>query len=142
MRVLFLENVKKVGRKSETKEVNDGYARNFLIPKKLAIAATNEVLAKQTDEDAHSKAQLEHLKKTKIDLEKEVFIFKVKTGKDGSVFNSINGKDIEKELFARNKIKVKKVFLDRPLKAPGEHKINIDLGQKITTKLTINIVSA
>jgi large subunit ribosomal protein L9 len=140
MKVLFLENVKKVGRKSEIKEVNDGYARNFLIPQKLAVIATSEVLAKQTDQEEHSRAELERLKKTKVDLEKEIFNFKVKTGKDGSIFSSVTKEDIKKELLVRKNIEVGAILLDRPIKSLGEHAVEIDLGQKILAKIKVNIV--
>ena len=141
MKVLFLENVKKIGRKSEIKEVNDGYARNFLIPQKLATPATNEVIAKKADENAHSKAQVEHLKKTKTNLEKEIFNFKVRTGKDGSIFSSVAKEDIAKELLVKKNIKVERVLLDRPIKSLGEYAVEINLGQNILAKIKIRVTS-
>ena len=139
MKVLFLENVKKVGRKSEVKEVNDGYARNFLIPEKLAIIATPEILSKQKDAEKHGLAELEHLKKLKMALEKEIFTFQVKTGKDNSVFSSIDKKNIADKLKSEKNITVEKVMLSRPIKTLGEHDIDINLGQDVLVKIKILI---
>ncbi len=141
MKVLFLENVKKVGRKSEVKEVNDGYGRNFLIPEKLAIAATAEVLSKKKDAEKHQSAELEHLKKLKITLEKEVFIFQVKTGRYNSVFSSISKEDVARKLNTEKRFKVEKVILERPIKTLGEHLVDINLGQGVMAKIKIKIMS-
>lgn len=139
MKVLFLKDVKKVGRKSEVKEVNDGYGRNFLIPEKLAIMATPEILSKQKDSEKHELAELEYLKKIKVALEKEVFSFKVKTGKDGSVFSSIDKKNISDKLKQEKNITVEKVMLDRPIKTLGMHVVDVILGQNIMTKIKLEV---
>ena len=141
MRVLFLENVKKVGRKDEVKEVNDGYARNFLIPEKLAIVATAEILSKKNDAQKHQSAELERLKKIKSSLEKEIINFKVKTGKGNSVFSSISKEDIINKLKIEKHIEVEKVMLDRPIKTLGEHLVDVNLGYGVMAKMKIVILS-
>lgn len=117
MKVIMLSDVKKVGKKGEVIEVSDGYARNFLIKQRLAVAVTQrsqEILdiQKQNEaiEEANTKAQAEELK---IQLEKITLEFKVKAGAGGRVFGSVSSKQVAEELMKKHHIKVdKRKFLD------------------------------
>lgn len=117
MKVILLSDVKKVGKKGELVEVSDGYARNFLIKQKLAVAATQrsqEILdiQKQNEaiEEANSKAIAEQLK---VQLEKITLEFKMKAGAGGRVFGSVSSKQVAEELMKKHQIKVdKRKFLD------------------------------
>lgn len=117
MQVILLSDVKKVGKKGEMVEVSDGYARNFLIKQRLAVAATErsrEILEKQQQdkavEEAALKAQAEEIK---AQLEKITLEFKVKAGEGGRVFGSVSTKQICDELLKKHNIKVdKRKFID------------------------------
>ncbi|MCR5372884.1 MAG: 50S ribosomal protein L9 [Solobacterium sp.] len=132
MKVILKTDVKKVGRKGEIVEVSDGYARNFLIARGLAVPSTDrslEILAEQKAqekaEDAARRAEAQQLAK---ELEDRYFDFYVKAGADGKVFGSVSTKQIAEEL-NRNGIKVdKRKFVDtEPVAALGVTKVRVDL---------------
>ena len=111
MRVILLSDVKKVGKKGEVVEVADGYARNFLFTKKLAVQESNksrEILNHQKEAEILNQQELKkEAEILKEKLEKMVFEFKVKSGKEGKVFGSVSTKAIVEEL-AKNSINVDK----------------------------------
>ncbi|MBI4993911.1 50S ribosomal protein L9 [Candidatus Wolfebacteria bacterium] len=147
MKVLFLKDVKNVCRKSDVKEVSDGYARNFLIPKGLAKIATasdikNLEIKKLTNEkkDKEIKQKLESLAKNLADKE---FIFKVKTGSKGEVFESVNKETIKNKLFEdsgefKNHGNIE-IDLSKPIKTLGEYFIEINFGKGIRGKVKIKL---
>ncbi|MGN1343041.1 MAG: 50S ribosomal protein L9 [Traorella sp.] len=112
MKVIMLSDVKKVGKKGDMIEVSDGYARNYLIKQKLAVAATEktkEILAQQKAEEAAFEAEEEaKANELKERLENITLEFKVKTGAGGRVFGSISSKQIREELLNKYDIKVDK----------------------------------
>lgn len=133
MKVILLTDVKKVGKKGEMLEVSDGYARNFLIKQKLAVAATEkgkEILAQQQHEkameEAALKAKAEEIKKQ---LEGITLEFRVKAGKDGNVFGSVSSKQICEELNRRHHISVdKRKFIDNEvIRSCGVTYVKVDL---------------
>jgi len=147
MKVILLENIPKLGKKYEIKNVSDGYALNFLIPKKLAAPATPlkikeiETLKKQEKiQEEEKELQLKNLaeKIKNVNLE-----FKLKTDKNGKTFGSINKEDIIKKMLDQEKIKVdeKQIILDEHIKKIGEYKIKIKLSPQIETELKINVLS-
>jgi large subunit ribosomal protein L9 len=107
MKVILLSDVKKVGKKGEMIEVSDGYARNFLIKQKLAVAATErskEILAEQKAEQAAHEAELEaEAIVLKEKLESIKLEFRVKTGAGGRVFGTVSSKQIREELMRKHK---------------------------------------
>ena len=133
MKVILLSDVKKVGKKGEMLEVSDGYARNFLIKQKLAVAATErsqEILAEQKAEQAAQEAQLEaEAKVLKEKLETITLEFKVKTGAGGRVFGSVSSKQIREELMKKYGIKVdKRKFLsEESVNTLGTTLVKVDL---------------
>ncbi len=133
MKVILLQNIKGLGDKFEIKQVKDGYARNFLIPRQLAKIATEQIIkeleAKKLaweKEEKEIKNKLEALAK---DLTNQEFHFKVKTGKSGEVFGSISKDDIKKAILNQIPNDDIDVNLERPLKTLGEHKVEIVLQQ-------------
>lgn len=117
MKVILLSDVKKVGKKGEIKEVANGYGRNFLIAKGLAVEATKksmEVLGEQKEADKQKEQQLEkEAEALKKKLEQITLEFKVKTGSGGKVFGNISSKQVVEELKKKYDITIdKRKFID------------------------------
>lgn len=133
MKVIFIKDLAGAGKKGEIKEVNDGYAKNFLIAKGFAQIATSDVQAKIAKEQKEAvakkqkeKAKLEALKQ---DLEKRVFVFKVKVGDKGQIFSGIHEKEIATAVSTKMAMIIEKnqVKLEKPIKELGEHKVTLKL---------------
>jgi large subunit ribosomal protein L9 len=138
MKVLLLQDVKKVGRRNEIKEVSDGYARNFLIPKKLAMPADEAALKikKATDEkEAELVAKLKNLSEK---LKNDILEFRVKSGKEGEVFGSVSAEQIKKSLEEKGYGKTE-VLLEKPLRLMGNHKVGINFGRGIRGEATVKL---
>lgn len=144
MKVILLADVKKVGKKDQTVEVSDGYANNFLFPRKLAVPLSKksaEVLENQQEERkelaAKMKADAEALAKK---LEGIVLTFKVKTGREGKLFGAVSLKQVADEL-AKQGIEIdKRKFIDKgPLDELGYHHISVELYKGVIGKVHIEI---
>jgi len=139
MKIIFLKDVKNVGRRGEIKEVSDGYAKNFLLPRGIAELATTEIInninqARIATEKGVAKKQ-EKIKK----LESEVVLeFKLKTGKKGETYGSVTREDIIETLQQKNYSDIE-IQLLKPLKQIGEHTVDISYGNNATGKLNIII---
>lgn len=144
MKVILKTDVKKVGKKGEIVEVADGYARNFLIARGLAVASTEksrEILAEEKKQEAildeEKRKEAEALAKQLADT---IIDFQVKSGKDGKVFGSVSTKQIAEEL-GRRGIKVdKKKFLDTaPITSLGVTKVRVDLYKGVIATVSCNL---
>ena len=146
MKVILLEDVRGTGKAGDVANVSDGYARNMLIPRGLAVEATaqnikqlekkKEAMAKKFAED---KAAAIELKKKLEEVTVEV---KTKAGKDGKVFGSVTSKDIADALNQMGfDIDKKKIQLDSPIKATGMTDVNVKLFTEISGKVKVNVVS-
>ena len=146
MKVILLEDVKKLGKKDEIIEVSSGYARNFLIPNKKAIVADNVNLNKlegKKSKESHIKElSLEHAKEIKKIIEKETLVIKTKKGKDDRLFGTITNSEISKELKKKYDIDIerKKIIVENPIKIVGEYIITIKLEQGVIADLKVDIV--
>ena len=147
MKVILLADVKKVGKKDQTVEVSDGYALNFLFPRKLAVQVTKksvEVLGeqqeerRQQDEDNRRNAAALSVRLEGIQLE-----FKVKTGKEGKMFGNVSTKQICDELQKQYGITIdKKKFIDKgPCACLGYHHMKVDLYKGVIGTVNVHIVS-
>ncbi|QQS22514.1 50S ribosomal protein L9 [bacterium] len=147
MKVILLKDVPKVGRSGEVKEVNAGFATNFLIKKGLAKLATAEAQAQleKGKKELSAKKQKEQnkLNKDKDELERRTFTVKVKTGDKGQIFGGVHEQDIARAVFQKTKIKLEKsqIGAHKGIKELGEHAIDIKLGSGVTAKTKINIES-
>lgn len=130
MKVILLSDVKGVGRKNEIKDVADGYGRNFLIARKLALAADEKGMSVKNELDAQEKAERDHLQKIANELSAMTFEFAVKTGEHKEVFGSVSRRDIEEAITARGVVGGE-VVLEHPIKSTGEHKVEVHFGKGI-----------
>lgn len=140
MKIILLKDVKKVGKKDEVVEVSDGYAKNFLIKRNLAIPFTKgsaKVLDAQMEKKKEEEAQLKkEALELKDRLEKMKFEFTLNAGKEGQVFGSISTKQIHSALQAQGiQVDKRKILLDIPVASLGTTNVKVDLykGQVIAT---------
>ncbi len=134
MKIILLQNVPKVGKKFEIKEVSDGFAINFLLPKKLAELATDQVIGKMAvqKEKYEKERELkgEELKKV-IGQLKETVQIEVKTSEEGKLFAGLDKKEIAQAVQDKLGITIDPEILqlDKPIKEVGKHEIKIKLGE-------------
>jgi large subunit ribosomal protein L9 len=138
MQVLLLKDVRGVGRRQELKEVSDGYARNFLIPKGLAIPADEKGRAVKTEHDLNEAVEIGKYQNEARKLEKNVFTFTMKAGKHGEVFGSVTKKDLEGAIAAKG-VTGGQVMLEHPLKGTGEHFVDVNFSKGVHAKMRVQI---
>lgn len=144
MRVIFLHDVPRVGRKYEVKEVNGGYAMNFLLPQKLVIVATPKALleleTRKKDITLEREVQEDLLIKNLEEIKSKVVIIKTKANELGHLFSAIHKKEILDALENEQRIKINEeyVVLEKPIKEIGEFEIPISInGIKSSFKLVV-----
>ncbi len=147
MKVILQTDVKGMGKRGELVNANDGYARNFLFPKKLAIPADkqnmNEWSAKKSSEAHRKELEKEKAIKIKDKLEKEVLIIKTKAGENGKTFGSITSKEISENIEKEFKetIDKKKIVIKDQIKNIGEYTVELRLFEGVVAKLKLNIIA-
>lgn len=148
MQVVLLEDVKSLGKKGEIVKVNEGYARNFILPKKLGVEATaknlNDLKLKKANEEKMAAKLLEEARELGGKLEKASVTLSIKAGENGKAFGSVSGKEISKAVQEQLGLEVdkKKLVLPEPLKTFGTHEIPVKLHKDVTAKLTVKVVEA
>ena len=147
MKVILTQDVKGQGKKGDLVNVSDGYARNFLLPRKLATEATKEAInAMKGQKDAaayHNQKELEEAQELGKKIETVTVVMTAKSGENGKLFGSITSADIAQALKMQHHFVVdkKKFVLPEPLKSTGEITIKIKLHSEVTANLKVNVVS-
>lgn len=147
MKVILKADIKGVGKKDEVINASDGYARNFLFPKNLAVEANNENMAKWKAKQNSAKFQREQDKEEALKvadkLSKISLKMKVKVGENGKIFGGVSAKEIAQELEKEYKIKVdkKKIELKETIKALGIQIVEIKLFEGVVAKLKVDVIS-
>ena len=148
MKVILLADVKGVGKKGQEINASDGYARNFLIPKKLGMEVTasnlNDIKVKKQADDRRKAEELEEAKKTKEILEQNEVKIAVKTGENGKLFGSVTNKEIAQAIEKTSGVKVdkKKVELDDQIKMVGTRTVPVKLHPQVTAEVKVVITEA
>ncbi|MBB1553238.1 MAG: 50S ribosomal protein L9 [Clostridiales bacterium] len=146
MKVILTQDVKGVGKKDQILEVNDGYARNFLIPKKLGVQASTANLAllksKQDSRDFKKQEEKKEAEQIKEKLEKIRLDIKVKSGENGKIFGGVTSKEISDVLKDKYSINIdkKKIELKETIKIVGITTVDIKLFEGIIGKVKVNVI--
>lgn len=147
MKVILKADIKGVGKKDEVINASDGYARNFLFPKNLAVEANAENMSKlkaKKDSNAYKKSQeKEEAKKIAEKLSKILLKIPVKAGENGKIFGGVSSKEIAENLEKQYSIKVdkKKIDLKETIKTLGMFTIEIKLYEGVVGELKIDVIS-
>ncbi|MDQ0297646.1 large subunit ribosomal protein L9 [Salibacterium salarium] len=145
MKVIFQQDVKGKGKKGELKDVSEGYARNYLLPNKLAVEATagnvKNLKAKQESDAKKEQQQLEDAKKFKEELENTKVEVKAKAGEGGRLFGAVSTKQIAETLKEMGmKVDKRKIELDNPIRTLGVTKTPIKVHKEVTATVDVHVV--
>ena len=147
MEVILREDIEKLGNRGQVVKVASGYARNYLLPKRLAVAAT-EANKKIVDQERQAylrkEAKLQGEAQELANLMSGTALeIPAKAGENDQLFGSVTAQDISNALAAKNfNIERRKIQLPEPIKCLGEHKVPIRLHRDVTTEVTVNVVRA
>ncbi len=148
MEIVLLEDVKALGKKGQIVKVNDGYARNFILPKKLGVEATsknlNDLKLQKANEAKLAAEQLAAAKELAAKIEAGSVSLSMKAGESGKAFGSVSSKEIVAAATQQLGLEIdkKKLVLPEPLKTFGTHQVPLKLHKDVTAKLTVKIVEA
>ena len=148
MKVILTQDVKGKGKKGQMLEVSDGYARNFMLPRKLAIEATADAVntMRMNDKAAAEKAARERAEalETSKKLKEMILVVKAKGGGAGRLFGAVTNTEIADALKKNSGITLdkRKIVIDEPIKNVGTYTATCKLGYEITAPLTVKIVEA
>ena len=143
MKVILLQDVKSLGKKGEIVNVNDGYARNFILPKKLGVEATgknlNDLKLQKNNEKKVAQEHLEAAKELAAELASGQVELAIKVGEGGRVFGSVSSKEIAAAIKEQMNLDVdkKKIQLKEAIKSLGTHIVNVKLHPEVTAELKV-----
>lgn len=145
MKVILLEDVKSLGKKGDICDVSDGYARNFIIPKKKGVEATpdnlNNLKLKNANDAKVARENLENAQTLAAQLADKTVVIRVKVGEGGKLFGAIASKEIAAAVLDQTGLELdkKKIVLADPIKALGEHKVKVKLHKDVTASLLVKV---
>ena len=148
MKVILLQDVKGKGKKGQMLEVSDGYARNFMLPKKIAIEATPDAINTMRMNDKATQERIAKEKAEALALSKQLreltLVVKAKGGGAGRLFGSVTNQEIADALKAKTGITLdkRKIVISDTIKSVGTYTVNCKLGYEITAPLTVKIEEA
>jgi large subunit ribosomal protein L9 len=146
VKIILLQDEKKLGKKGDIIEASEGYARNYILPKKIGVEATpknlNELKLHKANEEKKAKELLEQAQALSKDLEQKQVIVKIKAGEGGKTFGSVSTKEIGVALKEQHGIEVdkKKIQLAESLKNFGTYEVVIKLHPQVAAKLSVKVV--
>ena len=145
MEVVLLEDVKALGKKGEIVKVSDGYARNFILPKKLGVEANaknlNDLKLQKAHADKMAAEQLAAAKELAARLESVKVTLAVKSGEGGKVFGSVSSKEIAAAVKEQCSLELdkKKIQIQEPIRTLGVHEVSVKLHRDVTAKLRVQV---
>ena len=148
MEVILLQDVKSLGKKGEVVKVNDGYARNFILPKKLGVEKTDKAMHElKLQKAAEEKRQQEILEEAQAlakNIEAGSITLKIKAGEGGRTFGSVSTKEIAVAMKEQLKLEIdkKKLQMADPIKNFGTYHVPIRLHPKVTAEITVKVEQA
>ena len=146
MKVILLEDIKGVGKKDEVINASDGYARNFLFPKNLALEATKDNMlklqAKQQANQRKKDLEKEDAMKVAAKLKDLILKIEVKSGENGKIFGGVTAKEIAENLDSQYQIKIdkKKIAMKETIKNLGTYTVDIKLYEGVVGKLRVQVI--
>ena len=148
MEIVLLEDVKALGKKGQIVTVNDGYARNFILPKKLGVEATsknlNDLKIKKANDAKLAAEILAAAKELAAKLDESKVTLSIKAGEGGMAFGSVSNKEISKAITDQLGLEIdkKKIVLNDPIKSIGSFEVPIKLHKDVTARLSVKVVEA
>ncbi|MDK2813152.1 MAG: large subunit ribosomal protein [Clostridiales bacterium] len=145
MKVVLKKDVKGSGKKDQLVEVSDGYARNFLIPRGLAVvadgAAINEVKTKENAKQHHAAVELENAQQTAKKIDGTTVTVKAKAGQGGRLFGAVTAKDIAEAIgkITGETVDKRKIVLDADIKNYGRYEVEVKIHPGVVAKLTVAV---
>ena len=148
MKVIFLKEVKNVGSADEVKDVSDGYARNFLLPHKLAIEsspfALNALEQRKKEKEEQKEKEKATLREIAKKLDSQEIVIHADAGEGGKLFGSVTASDIAKKIHETTGMELdkKKIVIDEPIKTTGIFNVHAKFSADISAKIKVNVTAA
>lgn len=148
MKIILLQDERKLGKKGDIIEASDGYARNYILPKKIGVEATsrnlNDLKLHNANEEKKAQEILEEAKEMAALLKTKEVVVKIKAGEGGKTFGSVSTKEIAAACMEQCRIELdkKKIQLPEALKNIGSYEVGIKLHPKVTGVLKVKVVEA
>ena len=148
MKIILLQDEKKLGKKGDIIEASDGYARNYILPKKIGVEATsknlNDLKLQKANSETIAQEQLDAARALAKDLEPRQVVVKIKAGEGGKTFGSVSSKEIAAALKEQHGIELdkKKIQLSESLKSFGNYEVSVKLHPQVIGKFTVKVTEA
>ncbi len=146
MKIILLQDEKKLGKQGDIIEASEGYARNYILPKKIGVEATpknlNDLKLKKAGEARRAQEALNAAKALAAELEEKQVLVRMKAGEGGKAFGSVSSKDISEACKEQHGIEIdkKKILLTEGIKTFGTYEVGIKLHPQVTGKLSVKVI--